>query len=109
MTNDKNMPDVIYVFSEPTSIGDLGFTVTHEKEGYIEYTRTDLCNTDGDVGDAIDFIDTVLNFIINGKYCEGEHINLASTAKQYLIKLKALMGKIRVDASTASARGVSDD
>lgn len=40
----SDMPESVFVFNSPDSIGDLGFTVQNEKEGYIEYVRADLAN-----------------------------------------------------------------
>ena len=42
MTQNNEMPDEIWVFSSPESIGDLGFTVTFEKPVHTKYIRADL-------------------------------------------------------------------
>lgn len=38
------MPREIYVFGDPDSIGDLGFTGVQPKDGHIKYTRADIAD-----------------------------------------------------------------
>ncbi len=56
MTDQRKdeMPEEIYIFGTPDSIGDLGFTVTKPKEGHVSYVRKDLAPADGDAEMALD-------------------------------------------------------
>lgn len=50
MTKQNDMPDEIYVFSDPQSIGDRGFTVIKAEDGFTRYVRADKpADNGGDV------------------------------------------------------------
>lgn len=57
MKPENEMPRDVYVFNSPDSIGDMGFTVTDNREGYIKYTRSPTQPTDKDRADALE-VDT---------------------------------------------------
>ena len=55
--NNKDMPDEIYVFPDPQSIGDRGFTTTEpdmtcDGKAYTKYVRADLASAPKAVEDA---------------------------------------------------------
>lgn len=91
---DNKMPERIYVFNDPRSIGDLGFTWTDHTEDHDEYIRADLAIPRADVMELVKDLEDSLDYMVgDGFHCDVEIKVEIKQAKQALTNFKQKYGE----------------